>query len=129
VAQALGRGIVRAAPWLMKALSVAGTAAMFLVGGGILVHGMPALHHAIEACRAQGCWAAGGGAAGAGRRPGRHAAGAVVLAVLTLVHACVQARCAASAPPGGYWPAMPSSSTSNCSVALGGITPPAPRSP
>ena len=38
-AQALGRGILRAAPWLMKALSVAGTAAMFLVGGGILVHG------------------------------------------------------------------------------------------
>ncbi|MBP6320350.1 MAG: DUF808 domain-containing protein, partial [Rubrivivax sp.] len=36
-AQALGRGIVRAAPWLMKGLSVAGTAAMFLVGGGILV--------------------------------------------------------------------------------------------
>jgi len=46
-AQALGRGIVRAAPWLMKALSVAGTAAMFLVGGGILVHGVPALHHAV----------------------------------------------------------------------------------
>ena len=46
-AQALGRGIVRAAPWLMKGLSVAGTAAMFLVGGGILVHGVPALHHAV----------------------------------------------------------------------------------
>ncbi len=48
-ARALGRGIVRAAPWLMKALSVAGTVAMFLVGGGILVHGVPALHHAVEA--------------------------------------------------------------------------------
>jgi uncharacterized protein len=47
-AQALGRGIVSAAPWLMKALSVAGTAAMFLVGGGILVHGVPAVAHAIE---------------------------------------------------------------------------------
>ncbi len=45
--QALGRGILRAAPWLMKALSVAGTVAMFLVGGGILVHGVSALHHAI----------------------------------------------------------------------------------
>jgi uncharacterized protein len=45
----LGAFIVRAAPWLMKALSVAGTAAMFLVGGGILVHGVPALHHAVEA--------------------------------------------------------------------------------
>lgn len=48
-AQALGRGIVRAAPWLMKGLSVAGTVAMFLVGGGILVHGVPALHHQVEA--------------------------------------------------------------------------------
>lgn len=48
-AQALGRGIVTAAPWLMKALSVAGTVAMFLVGGGILVHGVPVLAHAIEA--------------------------------------------------------------------------------
>ena len=47
VAQALGSGIVRAAPWLMKGLSVAGTAAMFLVGGSILVHGVPALHHAV----------------------------------------------------------------------------------
>ena len=40
-AQALGRGILAFAPWLMKALSVFGTAAMFLVGGGILVHGIP----------------------------------------------------------------------------------------
>ncbi len=48
-AQAVGRGILSAAPWLMKALSVAGTAAMFLVGGGILTHGIGPLHHAIEA--------------------------------------------------------------------------------
>lgn len=48
-ARALGRGIVGAAPLMMKALSVAGTAAMFLVGGGILVHGVPPLHHAVEA--------------------------------------------------------------------------------
>jgi uncharacterized protein len=34
---------------LMKTLSIAGTAAMFLVGGGILTHGIPPLHHAIEA--------------------------------------------------------------------------------
>ena len=44
----LGRAILAAAPWLMKSLSVAGTAAMFLVGGGILTHGLPFLHHAIE---------------------------------------------------------------------------------
>ena len=43
----LGRFLVAAAPKLMKFLSVAGTAAMFLVGGGILVHGLPAVHHAI----------------------------------------------------------------------------------
>lgn len=48
VAQAVGRGILRAAPWLMKALSVAGTAAMFLVGGSILAHGIAPLHHAVE---------------------------------------------------------------------------------
>lgn len=47
-AQALGRGLLAAAPWLMKFLSVAGTAAMFLVGGGILVHGIAPLHHVIE---------------------------------------------------------------------------------
>ena len=45
----VGRGILAAAPWLMKSLSVLGTAAMFLVGGGILVHGLAPLHHAIEA--------------------------------------------------------------------------------
>ena len=44
----LGRAILKAAPYLMKALSIAGTAAMFLVGGGILTHGVPALHHLIE---------------------------------------------------------------------------------
>jgi hypothetical protein len=44
----LGAAILSAAPWLMKSLSVAGTAAMFLVGGGILVHGVPPLHHLIE---------------------------------------------------------------------------------
>ena len=44
----LGAGILRTAPWLMKFLSVAGTAAMFLVGGGILVHGVSTLHHAEE---------------------------------------------------------------------------------
>lgn len=46
--QSLGRGLLRAAPILMKFLSVAGTAAMFLVGGGILVHGLPFLHHLLE---------------------------------------------------------------------------------
>ena len=44
----VGRGIVMAAPKLMKVLSIVGTIAMFLVGGGILVHGLPLLHHFVE---------------------------------------------------------------------------------
>ncbi len=47
-AQAFGRAILRAAPMLMKFLAVAGTAAMFLVGGSILLHGVPPLHHLIQ---------------------------------------------------------------------------------
>ncbi|KQO00270.1 MULTISPECIES: DUF808 domain-containing protein [Stenotrophomonas] len=46
-AATLGRAILRAMPWLMRGLSIAGTAAMFLVGGGILVHAIPALHHLV----------------------------------------------------------------------------------
>jgi len=52
-ARAIGRGILWFAPWLMKALSIAGTAAMFLVGGGILVHGIPALEHWLHALTGQ----------------------------------------------------------------------------
>ncbi|WP_448885421.1 DUF808 family protein [Citrobacter telavivensis] len=48
LAQALGKGLLVVAPWLMKSLSVVGTLAMFLVGGGIVVHGVAPLHHAIE---------------------------------------------------------------------------------
>ncbi|MFC3396264.1 DUF808 family protein [Brenneria rubrifaciens] len=47
VAQKVGAGLLVAAPWLMKVLSVVGTLAMFLVGGGIVVHGIPRLYHAI----------------------------------------------------------------------------------
>ena len=48
-ARVLGRAILRLAPWFMKALSVLGTAAMFLVGGDIIVHGLPALGELIAA--------------------------------------------------------------------------------
>jgi predicted DNA repair protein MutK len=48
VLRAFGAGVLTAAPWLMKGLSVAGTAAMFLVGGGILTHGIPGVHSWIE---------------------------------------------------------------------------------
>jgi predicted DNA repair protein MutK len=47
--QRLGEFLLKAMPWFMKALSVLGTAAMFAVGGGILLHGIPALEHMIEA--------------------------------------------------------------------------------
>ena len=47
-ARTAGRCILAAAPWLMRLLAIAGTAAMFLVGGGIILHGIPPLHHAIE---------------------------------------------------------------------------------
>jgi len=43
--QSMGRGLLLAAPALMKLLSVVGTIAMFLVGGGILMHGVPLLQH------------------------------------------------------------------------------------
>ena len=54
--RSFGRGILVAAPWLMKFLSIAGTAAMFLVGGGILVHAVPFLHHAVLAVTPAGGW-------------------------------------------------------------------------
>ena len=44
----VGRAIIAAAPWLMKTLSVVGTAAMFLVGGGILTHGLPGTHDLVH---------------------------------------------------------------------------------
>lgn len=46
--QASGRFLLRATPYFMKALSFVGTVALFLVGGGIIVHGIPALHHGVE---------------------------------------------------------------------------------
>jgi hypothetical protein len=43
-----GRALLRFAPILMKTLTIVGTAAMFLVGGGIIAHGVPFLHHFVE---------------------------------------------------------------------------------
>lgn len=54
--KALGRLLLSAAPVLMKLLGIVGTAAMFMVGGGILTHGLPfahqLIHHATEAVAA-----------------------------------------------------------------------------
>ena len=81
VAQTVGRLLLKAAPWLMRALSVLGTAAMFLVGGGIVVHGIPPAYHFVEA---QGALlgTALNGLAGV-------LTGAVVLAGVTLVAKCL----------------------------------------
>ncbi|SCU75674.1 conserved hypothetical protein; putative inner membrane protein [Cupriavidus necator] len=93
----LGRGLLGLAPLLMKTLSLAGTAAMFLVGGGILMHGIPPMHHVTEAAAlaAAGVPAIGGvlavlapvvldGIAGI-------VAGALVLAAVTVVKAGMRA--------------------------------------
>ena len=55
LARTIGKGLLLAAPKLMKSLAVIGTAAMFMVGGGILTHGIPPVHHAIaQAATASG---------------------------------------------------------------------------
>ncbi|MFM4649099.1 DUF808 domain-containing protein [Aeromonas bivalvium] len=48
VRRALGQGLLATAPRLMHLLALVGTIAMFMVGGGILVHGWPFVHHLIE---------------------------------------------------------------------------------
>ena len=49
LAELAGGILLGTAPRLMRFLTVAGTAAMFLVGGGIMVHGVPVLAHSLEA--------------------------------------------------------------------------------
>jgi predicted DNA repair protein MutK len=89
--RSLGRGILRAAPWLMKSLSVAGTVAMFLVGGGILTHGVTPLNHVIEALAQQAGALSGAGTLLATLTPWAMntgvglLAGALVLLAVTLV--------------------------------------------
>ncbi|OOH89694.1 hypothetical protein BMT54_06020 [Pasteurellaceae bacterium 15-036681] len=48
LSQAVGKGLLFAMPWFMKSLSVIGTIAMFLVGGGIFSHNLPMIHHTVE---------------------------------------------------------------------------------
>ena len=94
-ARGLGAVILRAAPWLMKGLSVAGTAAMFLVGGGILVHGVAPLGHAIDH------WAEGMGQLAGALLPSLLSAlvgvvaGAIVLGVVTLAQRLGRRKAAA----------------------------------
>lgn len=59
LSQQVGHGLLWFAPWLMRTLSVVGTLAMFLVGGGIVIHGLPALDHLLVSALADaGAWAA-----------------------------------------------------------------------
>lgn len=46
--QTIGRGLLAFAPKLMKTLTIVGTIAMFLVGGGIITHAVSSLHHLTE---------------------------------------------------------------------------------
>ncbi len=79
----IGENLVSVTPYLMRLLSVVGTAAMFLVGGGILVHGLPALHHGVEhIVENSSGFAAGAITQGANALVGI-LAGAIVLLVLT----------------------------------------------
>jgi predicted DNA repair protein MutK len=85
IAAAAGRGILRLAPWLMKGLSIAGTAAMFLVGGGIIVHGIGPLAHWAHELSAGFDGALGLLAPALFNAVVGIAAGAVVLLAVTLV--------------------------------------------
>jgi predicted DNA repair protein MutK len=84
-ARAVGDGLLRAAPWLMKLLSVAGTAAMFMVGGGILVHGLPPLARAMAATLAPAPTVLQSLLSSLGSALVGLVAGALVLASLTLL--------------------------------------------
>ncbi|MCR8719659.1 DUF808 domain-containing protein [Pseudomonas syringae] len=59
-AQKIGSALLWLAPVLMKVLSIVGTAAMFMVGGGILVHGLPFAHHWVEGVTEAASAAVGG---------------------------------------------------------------------
>ena len=78
-----GLGILWFAPYMMKALSIVGTAAMFLVGGGILTHGFPVIHHWVESITAgQSGLVAGLMSLGADAVTGVVAGGLVLAAVM-----------------------------------------------
>ncbi|MGY6037445.1 DUF808 domain-containing protein [Aeromonas sp. AE23HZ002T15] len=83
--RAFGRGLLVTAPKLMHLLALVGTIAMFMVGGGILVHGWPFVHHLIEGVAASLAPLAGVGAVLAAVTPTVLNALVGVLAGLVLV--------------------------------------------
>ncbi|MFG6465633.1 DUF808 domain-containing protein [Roseateles sp. BYS87W] len=84
-ARSVGRFLLAAAPRLMKLLTVLGTAAMFLVGGGILVHGIAPLHHAIAHLAEGQGWLVGAVLENGANALVGVVAGALVLAALVAV--------------------------------------------
>jgi uncharacterized protein len=90
--RSIGHGILWFAPYMMKGLSIVGTAAMFLVGGGILTHGFPAIHHWVDSIIAgQNGFVATMISLSTDAVTGM-VAGAVVLAVVTLFNRLRQSR-------------------------------------
>jgi hypothetical protein len=83
--RAIGGWVLRAAPYLMKSLSVIGTAAMFMVGGGILTHGLPGAHEWIEGLAHSAGPLLGGITPTAVNAGAGIVAGALVLAAVTTV--------------------------------------------
>ncbi len=81
LAQQMGRGILWFAPKLMKTLSIVGTAAMFMVGGGILMHGFPWLYTRVTELTQSLGWAQGLAATGLDALLGL-SAGALLVALL-----------------------------------------------
>jgi predicted DNA repair protein MutK len=103
LARATGSAIMAVAPRFMKLLSIGGTVAMFLVGGGIVVHGIPPLHHFVAdlAARAGQVGGVGGVLAWLAEAMGSGilgvAVGAVVLGAVSLVKRLLAKRRSAAA--------------------------------
>lgn len=99
--RSFGKAILVMAPYLMRGLSIAGTVAMFTVGGGILTHGIPVVHHAIEHLAHEAAHVAGiGSVLGFLTEFGLHAiagvaAGSVIVAVVTAAKRLLGGRSAA----------------------------------
>jgi predicted DNA repair protein MutK len=99
----VGNALLAGAPMLMKALSVLGTIAMFMVGGGILMHGVPALHHLVDSAAAAAAGVPGVGGVLKVVTPtvldavAGLVAGAVALVVVTIVTRVFKRKGAAAA--------------------------------
>lgn len=91
IARGTGRALLSFAPLLMKSLGYIGTAAMFLVGGGILVHGIPAAEHFVHDLSERAASVPGGGSVLAFLTPSLVnavvgiIAGGIIVAIVTMI--------------------------------------------